>query len=66
MAERAYHPREFKAENSSLEIDIEYYKSQQIMPPITRICQHIEGLNIQAIAETLELDPNKYRSFDEK
>lgn len=36
------------------------------MPPITRICQHIEGVSMQSIAEALDLDPHRYKNFDQK
>ena len=47
-----------------MEIDIDYYKQQQIMPPITRIIMHIDGLSPETIAECLGLDGSRYRSFN--
>ena len=34
------------------------------MPPIARICQHIEGTSVSLMAEQLGLDGKKYHTFD--
>jgi DNA polymerase alpha subunit A len=48
------------AHNSSL--DYEFYLSQQILPPIDRLCDPIEGTDRPRLAECLGLDPSKYKS----
>lgn len=43
-------------------IDYEYYLSQQLLPPIERLCEPLEGTERSRLAECLGLDPLKYRS----
>lgn len=43
-------------------VDYEYYLSQQILPPIERLCEPIEGTDRARLAECLGLDPNRYRT----
>ncbi|KIP07458.1 hypothetical protein PHLGIDRAFT_71117 [Phlebiopsis gigantea 11061_1 CR5-6] len=62
QAERAKHPDEIRRAGSDLKIDYEYYLSQQILPPIERLCEPIEGTDRARLAECLGLDPNRYRS----
>ena len=42
--------------------DYEHYLSQQILPPIERLCEPIEGTDRSRLAECLGLDPNRYRT----
>ena len=37
LSDKAFHPREVKDKK----IDLDYYKNQQIMPVLTRLCQHL-------------------------
>ena len=49
-----------------LKPDVEWYLTQQILPPVSRLCEPIEGLSQGLIAERLGLDSSKYtqrRSF---
>ncbi|EKM50078.1 uncharacterized protein PHACADRAFT_213841 [Phanerochaete carnosa HHB-10118-sp] len=62
QAERAKHPDEIKRAGSDLRIDYEYYLSQQILPPIERLCEPIEGTDRARLAECLGLDPSRYRN----
>ena len=41
--------------------DYEHYLSQQILPPIERLCDPIEGTDRARLADCLGLDPNRYR-----
>ncbi|TFY64658.1 hypothetical protein EVJ58_g2476 [Rhodofomes roseus] len=61
QAERAKHPDEVRRANSGLQIDYEYYLSQQILPPIERLCDPIEGTDRARLAECLGLDATRYR-----
>ena len=56
LSDRAFHPREFKDKK----IDMDYYKNQQIMPVLTRLCQHLGENCIQQFAKALQLDEKKY------
>ena len=69
FAERARHPDDLieamKAEEktgvkSKLKIDAEWYLSQQILPPTSRLVDPIEGTSQAMIAEQLGLDSRKY------
>uniref|UniRef100_A0A0W0GE71 DNA-directed DNA polymerase n=1 Tax=Moniliophthora roreri TaxID=221103 RepID=A0A0W0GE71_MONRR len=62
QADRARHRDELRKADSDLKIDYEYYLSQQILPPIERLCEPIEGTDRPRLAECLGLDPNRYRS----
>ena len=44
------------------DVDFEYYISQQILPPIERLCDPIEGTDRSRLAECLGLDPSRFRS----
>ncbi|TCD69077.1 DNA-directed DNA polymerase alpha catalytic subunit pol1 [Steccherinum ochraceum] len=61
QADRAKHPDEVRKVGSELKIDYEHYLSQQILPPIERLCEPIEGTDRARLAECLGLDPNRYR-----
>ncbi|KAG6887799.1 hypothetical protein C0995_012659 [Termitomyces sp. Mi166 len=62
QAERAKHPDEARRAGSELRIDFEYYLAHQVLPPIERLCDPIEGTDRARLAECLGLDPAKYRA----
>lgn len=37
-------------------MDVEWYLTQQILPPIARLCEPIEGTSLAILAERLGLD----------
>jgi DNA polymerase alpha subunit A len=53
QADRAYHPDEFRRKDSGLKIDFEFYLSQQVLPPVERLCDEIEGTDRSRLAECL-------------
>lgn len=59
-ADRAYHPHDIERSNGKLEVDINFYLEHQILPPISRLCDPIEGTSQMNIAEHLGLDGSKY------
>ena len=59
-AERARHPEEIQRSDGVLKPDVEWYLTQQILPPISRLCEPIEGTSQVIIAEKLGLDAAKY------
>mmetsp|Transcript_35255 Transcript_35255/g.85471 ORF Transcript_35255/g.85471 Transcript_35255/m.85471 type:complete len:1221 (-) Transcript_35255:2967-6629(-) len=59
--ERARHPDEIARSNGALKPDIEWYLTQQILPPVGRLCEPIEGLSQGLIAQRLGLDSAKYQ-----
>jgi len=62
QADRAKHPDEVRRAGADLKIDYEYYLSQQILPPIERLCEPIEGTDRARLAECLGLDASRYRN----
>lgn len=61
LATKAHHPDELKS-NTALRIDVEWYLTQQIHPPIARLCQYIEGTDSARLAACLGLDSAKYHT----
>ncbi|KEP54793.1 DNA polymerase II [Rhizoctonia solani 123E] len=62
QADRAYHPDELRKTDSELKIDFEYYIAQQILPPVERLCDPIEGTDRARLAECLGLDPSRFQT----
>ncbi|CAE6337459.1 unnamed protein product [Rhizoctonia solani] len=62
QADRAYHPDELRKTDSELKIDFEYYIAQQILPPVERLCDPIEGTDRARLAECLGLDPSRFQA----
>lgn len=48
LADKAYSPDEVN--HRKAEIDIDYYITQQILPPITRLIEHIDGIDVEFVA----------------
>ena len=63
VSERARHPDEISRSNSVLKPDVEWYLLNQILPPISRLCEPIEGTSPGIIAEKLGLDSSKYNNI---
>lgn len=62
LAERARSPEEVSSSESSLAIDVDYYITQQIFPVICRLVAPIEGTDAAHIAESLGMDPSKFKA----
>lgn len=62
LSERARSPEEISASEGKLRIDIDYYVSQQVFPVICRLVAPIEGTNAAHIAESLGMDPSKFKA----
>lgn len=62
VTERARHPDDVTRSNGKLTPDVEWYLAQQILPPISRLCDPIEGTSPKSLAEKLGLDSAKYNS----
>ena len=60
VAERARHPEEIARSGGALKPDVEWYLTQQILPPVSRLVEPVEGLPQRIIAEKLGLDSSKY------
>lgn len=61
-ADRAYHPDELRKKDTTLKIDYDFYLSLQVLPPVERLCDPIEGTDRALLAECLGLDPNRFRA----
>lgn len=66
LADKAYHPDEFLSSKGKAELDIDWYITQQILPPITRLIEHIDGIDVEFVAQCLGVDPKKYKYHSEK
>ena len=60
FAQRAYHPDVIAKSDGRLAVDYEWYLTQQILPPIARLCEPIEGTSTAQLAERLGLDAAKF------
>ena len=61
LAERAYSPDEVSTSNGRIKIDVEYYIAQQVFPVVSRLVAPIDGTDAGRIAESLGLDPTRFR-----
>lgn len=60
QADRAFHPDDMRRAGSTLAVDFEHYLALQILPPVERLCDSIEGTDRARLAECLGLDPMRY------
>ena len=63
VVDRAYHPEEVVRSNGELVVDVEWYLTQQILPPIARLCEPIDGTSSQIMAEKMGLDSSRFRAI---
>ncbi|KAJ1917120.1 DNA-directed DNA polymerase alpha catalytic subunit pol1 [Mycoemilia scoparia] len=63
FAERACHPDEIRNSEGKLVVDKDWYLNQQVLPPLDRLCDPIEGTNMALLAQNLGLDPAKFRHY---
>jgi len=61
VADRAYHPDEVRRSHGALRPDVDWYLSQQIVPPLARLCEPIEGTSALMLAQRMGLDTAKFR-----
>jgi DNA polymerase elongation subunit (family B) len=47
-------------------LDYEWYLATQILPPISRLCEPIEGTSPAILSERLGLDASKYVRYAER
>eukprot|EP00743_Colponemidia_sp_Colp-15_P005940 GILK01006386.1.p1 GENE.GILK01006386.1~~GILK01006386.1.p1 ORF type:complete len:1470 (-),score=342.66 GILK01006386.1:187-3951(-) len=60
FADRAHHPDEIAKSNGALEIDVNWYLTQQVHPPVARLCEPIDGTDSGRIADFLGLEASKF------
>jgi DNA polymerase alpha subunit A len=61
LANKAFSPDELLHSKGNLKIDIDWYSSNQLLPPITRLIEHIDGIEVDFVAQCLGVDPKKYK-----
>ena len=63
VSERAVHPEVFVEEHKkgSMDLDYEWYLSQQVFPPVSRLCEHLQQTDRALLAECLGLEKKYYR-----
>lgn len=66
LSDKAYHPDEVLTSKGKASIDNDWYVSTQLLPPITRLIEHIDGIEVEFVAQCLGLDPKKYKYHSEK
>merc|ERR1719464_944075 len=59
LAERARHPHEFQLD-PLLQVDVEWYKKQQVHPLVTRLLGPVEGTDAGRVAECLGMDATRF------
>lgn len=61
-AARAWHPDDVRKGVAAgvLSIDVEWYLTQQILPPVSRLCEPIAGTSQQRLATCLGLDASRF------
>eukprot|EP00658_Telonema_sp_P-2_P055925 TRINITY_DN4443_c0_g2_i1.p1 TRINITY_DN4443_c0_g2~~TRINITY_DN4443_c0_g2_i1.p1 ORF type:complete len:574 (+),score=130.93 TRINITY_DN4443_c0_g2_i1:438-2159(+) len=63
FAQRAHHPDQIIRAEGLLEVDHEWYLSNQIHPPICRLLSPIDGTDSAKIADCLGLDSAKFQKI---
>ena len=64
LALRAFHPSLVIKAKGALKIDTMWYLTQQILPPIGRLCKDIAGTDMTQLADCLGLDGRKYQQLE--
>ena len=62
VSDRARHPTEVARSAGALTVDVEWYLANQILPPIARLCDPIDGLAAARLAEAMGIDASRFAS----
>lgn len=57
----SYSPDEYMDKKRCLQIDSDWYITQQLLPPITRLIEHIDGIEVDFVAQCLGVDSRKFK-----
>lgn len=60
VAAMAYHPDEVMSSKGELVVNVEYYLENQVLPPILRLCDPIESVDVSRLALAMGLSAQKY------
>jgi len=63
IASRSHHPSAIQKAAGALVIDSTWYLSNQVLPPVARLCDPIEETDAARIADCLGLDPKRFHNF---
>ena len=63
IAERSYHPKEIE-EDKNLQVDILWYKENQILSIVKRLISHIQEISISQLCECLGIENKHYNIND--
>lgn len=66
LASRAYDPAHVMALQGALELDLKWYLTNQILPPVARLIGPIEETDAGKVAYALGLDPKAFHNFGSK
>lgn len=61
IGEFSYSPEEYMDKKKNLQIDTDWYITQQLLPPITRLIEHIDGIEVDFVAQCLGVDSKKFK-----
>lgn len=61
MAQRAFHPDEVVEQN--LEVDLDWYVSTQMFPPVQRLVEVMDGITPSEVAAALGMDASKFQQL---
>ncbi|KAH9258669.1 hypothetical protein BASA81_003171 [Batrachochytrium salamandrivorans] len=61
MAQRAFHPDEVAEQN--LEVDLDWYVSTQMFPPVQRLVEVMDGITPGEVAAALGMDASKFQQL---
>ena len=65
IARRCYHPSTVIAASGGLSVDSGWYLSNQLLPPVVRLCGVMDELDASRIAHALGLDARHFRHHDD-
>ena len=60
QGERAHHPDDVIGDEE-LQVDFDWYIHQQVIPPIARLIEYMDGIDIKSLAQCLGVDPSKFK-----
>ena len=66
LAARAYDPAHVMSMGGGLELDLKWYLTNQILPPVARLIGPIEETDAGKVAYALGLDPKAFHNFGSK
>ena len=66
IADRAYHIKEVAKSNGNLIPDLNWYKENQLLSSVSRLCKHIQEIDMYRLAQCLGIDSHKYETINKQ